>query len=124
MRAIRFEINRLTAEKRFPFFHIALAGNIFLQVRSTNPTKTLSLTGFTNTGHDSGLEMEPLSMELDACRITHAASAACAQRIASAFSRRFYRSHHSDELDKYDDVARFFLTKAGEKIPSKRKRNC
>lgn len=28
-------------------------------------------------------------MEMDACRITHAASAACAQRIASAFSIRF-----------------------------------
>ena len=65
--------------------------------------------------------MEPLLMELDACRITHAASAACAQRIASAFSRRFYRSHHSDELDKYDDVARFFFDQSRRKDSIKKK---
>ena len=65
--------------------------------------------------------MEPLLMELDACRITHAASAACAQSIASAFSRRFYRSHHSDELDKYDDVARFFFDQSRRKDSIKKK---
>ena len=35
-----------------------------------------------------------------------------------ALSRYFYRSRHTDELDKYDEAVRYFKTKAGGKIPS------
>ena len=35
-----------------------------------------------------------------------------------ALSRYFYRSRHTDELDKYDEAVRYFKTKVGGKIPS------